>query len=198
MESTVHPDRKETVVTAMTPVASSTGLIITPPPIPQIAPTTDEKKQTATITTYSIYVSFRKFDPYVLIPVLSALSFLLLLLPALIMYQYQMLPRFSGSSLPAASVLFRHHSLLMRRLLHVIQQDITAHRHRDVHLAGLYELFLLDFIKFCHITHPGPHTDKSRRQPLGIPALFIGAFPVDGSNLEIQPAIWRTFFSMAR
>ena len=45
MESTVQPDRKLIVATGKSPVASSTGLTITPPPIPQIAPIVDAKKQ---------------------------------------------------------------------------------------------------------------------------------------------------------
>lgn len=38
MESTVHPDKKLTAATLSSESISSTGLIITPPPIPQIAP----------------------------------------------------------------------------------------------------------------------------------------------------------------
>ena len=46
MESTVHPERKDTDATSIIFAASSAGLIITPPPIPQIEPATDEKKHT--------------------------------------------------------------------------------------------------------------------------------------------------------
>ena len=65
MDRTVQPDRKDTVVTLITPVASSTGLMITPPPIPQIAPTTEEKKQTSMIIRYSIFYPpvYRKICP---------------------------------------------------------------------------------------------------------------------------------------
>ncbi len=38
MVSTVHPDRKLMVATSRTPTASNAGLMMTPPPIPQIAP----------------------------------------------------------------------------------------------------------------------------------------------------------------
>ena len=45
MDKTVHPERKLMVLTSIIWKASRTGLIITPPPIPQIAPITDAKKQ---------------------------------------------------------------------------------------------------------------------------------------------------------
>src|SRR5699024_892193 len=52
--STVHPDRKLILLTLMTPTASSTGLMITPPPIPQIEPAIEDRiltaKNTHTIT----------------------------------------------------------------------------------------------------------------------------------------------------
>lgn len=51
MESTVQPDRKLIVATGKSPVASSTGLMITPPPIPQTAPIVDAKKQIANTIT---------------------------------------------------------------------------------------------------------------------------------------------------
>ena len=44
IESTVQPDRKLMVLTSATRNKSRTGLIITPPPIPQIAPVTEDKK----------------------------------------------------------------------------------------------------------------------------------------------------------
>ena len=46
MDNTVQPDKKDIVVTDSQPNKSRTGLIITPPPIPQIAPTTDAPKDT--------------------------------------------------------------------------------------------------------------------------------------------------------
>ena len=46
MESTVQPDKKLMLATLSTPKASRIGLISTPPPIPQIAPTTDAPKLT--------------------------------------------------------------------------------------------------------------------------------------------------------
>ena len=47
MDSTVQPDRKETLATSIIPSASSTGLMITPPPIPQTLPIADAKKHTS-------------------------------------------------------------------------------------------------------------------------------------------------------
>lgn len=47
MASTVQPDRKLMLLTLMTPTASSTGLIMTPPPIPQIDPAIDDRILTA-------------------------------------------------------------------------------------------------------------------------------------------------------
>ena len=44
IESTVQPERKLITDTLSTPNASSTGLIITPPPIPHIAPTIEARK----------------------------------------------------------------------------------------------------------------------------------------------------------
>jgi hypothetical protein len=46
MASTVQPDRKLMVETLKTPNASSVGFMITPPPIPQIAPAMDAPKLT--------------------------------------------------------------------------------------------------------------------------------------------------------
>ena len=46
IDNTVHPDKKLMAVTSSTPKESSTGLIMTPPPIPQIAPTMDAPKHT--------------------------------------------------------------------------------------------------------------------------------------------------------
>ena len=45
IDSTVHPERKLMVDTPIMPKASRAGLIMTPPPIPQMAPTTEAKKQ---------------------------------------------------------------------------------------------------------------------------------------------------------
>ena len=39
MASTVQPDKKLLVATVARPVTSSSGLMITPPPMPQMAPT---------------------------------------------------------------------------------------------------------------------------------------------------------------
>ena len=54
MASTVHPERKLMLLTLMMPVASNTGLMMTPPPIPHIEPASEEriltKKNTNTIT----------------------------------------------------------------------------------------------------------------------------------------------------
>lgn len=57
MASTVQPDRKLMPDTLKTPVASNTGLIITPPPMPQIAPTIEDpmltrKNRTVTIMNF--------------------------------------------------------------------------------------------------------------------------------------------------
>ena len=46
MAMTVQPDRKVMVDTAITPVASSTGLMIMPPPMPQIVPMMQENNVT--------------------------------------------------------------------------------------------------------------------------------------------------------
>ncbi len=46
MESTVQPDKKLIVETLAQPNRSSTGFIITPPPIPHMAPATDAAKLT--------------------------------------------------------------------------------------------------------------------------------------------------------
>lgn len=49
MESTVQPDRNDTDAVSIIPDASSAGLIMTPPPIPQMEPAADEKKQISRI-----------------------------------------------------------------------------------------------------------------------------------------------------
>ena len=46
MDSTMQPDMKLMVLTEYRPKASSTGLMITPPPMPQMQPITDAKKLT--------------------------------------------------------------------------------------------------------------------------------------------------------
>ena len=46
MESTVQPERNWMDARSMVPAASSTGLRMTPPPMPQIAPTTQARKET--------------------------------------------------------------------------------------------------------------------------------------------------------
>lgn len=46
MDSTVQPDKKLMVVTDSSPNVSNTGLMTTPPPIPQIAPTMLARKLT--------------------------------------------------------------------------------------------------------------------------------------------------------
>gem|GEM_PF-5062239 len=46
MESTVQPERKLMLLTLITPAASSTGLMITPPPTPQIPPMTEADRLT--------------------------------------------------------------------------------------------------------------------------------------------------------
>lgn len=45
MENTVQPDRKLMVLTGRMPKASSTGLMITPPPNPAMAPKVEAMKQ---------------------------------------------------------------------------------------------------------------------------------------------------------
>ena len=47
IHSTVQPERKLMLLTLMIPIASSTGLMMTPPPIPHIEPTIDDKILTA-------------------------------------------------------------------------------------------------------------------------------------------------------
>lgn len=58
MDSTVHPDKKLTSETLITPVASRIVLINTPPPIPQIEPAMDAKKLTIKNTNIIISHSF--------------------------------------------------------------------------------------------------------------------------------------------
>ena len=45
MASTVHPDRKLTVATGIPEVASSTGLMMTPPPTPLMPPMVVARRQ---------------------------------------------------------------------------------------------------------------------------------------------------------
>ena len=47
MQSTVHPERKLMLLTLMIPVASRTGLMMTPPPIPQMEPAVQDRILTA-------------------------------------------------------------------------------------------------------------------------------------------------------
>ena len=47
MASTVMPDRKLAAFTPMSPSASMAGLMMTPPPMPQVGPRTQARKQTA-------------------------------------------------------------------------------------------------------------------------------------------------------
>ena len=51
MASTVQPDRNDADAASRMPGASRAGLMITPPPIPQIEPAADEKKQTSKMIT---------------------------------------------------------------------------------------------------------------------------------------------------
>ena len=55
MESTVSPERKLMALTLITPMASSTGLMITPPPMPQMPPTADAARQTRKINPNTIH-----------------------------------------------------------------------------------------------------------------------------------------------
>ena len=54
IERTMHPDMKLAVLTEKIPKASATGLMITPPPMPQMQPITDEKKLISAKKTYFI------------------------------------------------------------------------------------------------------------------------------------------------
>lgn len=54
MAMTVQPERKVTEATDMTPVASNTGLMIMPPPMPQTVPRTQAKKATRKQIKYTI------------------------------------------------------------------------------------------------------------------------------------------------
>lgn len=56
MDKTVHPDKKLMVATSIIPKASRTGLIITPPPMPQIAPMIEAKKQIRKKITNNIII----------------------------------------------------------------------------------------------------------------------------------------------
>ena len=58
MDRTVQPERKLMVETGNAPSASRTGLMTTPPPIPQIAPMIDEKKQTANTAMYTSVIPY--------------------------------------------------------------------------------------------------------------------------------------------
>lgn len=64
MDSTVHPERNDADAISIIPAASSTGFIITPPPIPQIEPATDEKKQTRKIIQIVIIINLSFFYKY--------------------------------------------------------------------------------------------------------------------------------------
>lgn len=55
--NTVNPDRKDTADTFRTDVASSTGLITTPPPILHIPPMVVAARQTANTKKVVIYLS---------------------------------------------------------------------------------------------------------------------------------------------
>ena len=56
IERTVQPDKKLMVATSIMPNASRTGFIITPPPIPQIAPMMEAKKQIRQKITNNIII----------------------------------------------------------------------------------------------------------------------------------------------
>lgn len=58
MDKTVQPERKLMVETGNAPSASRTGLMMTPPPMPQIAPMIDEKKQTANTAMYTSVIPY--------------------------------------------------------------------------------------------------------------------------------------------
>jgi len=60
MLKTVQPERKLAVATGTIDKLSNTGFIITPPPIPQIAPAVLDKKLTKK-TTNGIYSPFNQF-----------------------------------------------------------------------------------------------------------------------------------------
>ena len=80
MESTVHPDRKLMVETLASPNRSSTGLMITPPPMPQMAPATEASRLTA--KNRNCCMPKRPFSFYILrrfqsrSPPLEAMTFL--------------------------------------------------------------------------------------------------------------------------
>ena len=50
----MQPDKKLIAVTSKIPTESSTGFIITPPPIPHMAPITDAKKHTIKASKFII------------------------------------------------------------------------------------------------------------------------------------------------
>ena len=50
MHKTVNPERKLTVEADAKPIESNTGFIITPPPSPHIAPTTEARNPTRSNT----------------------------------------------------------------------------------------------------------------------------------------------------
>ena len=56
MDSTVQPDKKLMVATAARPSMSSTGLMMTPPPMPQMAPAMEAKKLTQRYKIDSIMI----------------------------------------------------------------------------------------------------------------------------------------------
>ena len=67
MDSTVHPERKLMAETLSRPNESSTGLMMTPPPIPQMAPITHAPKLTSKKITYIKFPSFPCFvGPFIL------------------------------------------------------------------------------------------------------------------------------------
>lgn len=60
MDNTVHPDKKLMALTEIRPKASNTGLMITPPPIPLIAPMVEAmkliKKKMAIVNLCPLYL----------------------------------------------------------------------------------------------------------------------------------------------
>ena len=57
IESTVHPEQKLIVETGRNPNKSTTGLMITPPPIPTTAPTVEASRHTKNKTNETIMPS---------------------------------------------------------------------------------------------------------------------------------------------
>ena len=60
MDKTDSPDRKLMLLTLITPKASSTGLMITPPPMPQIPPMVEAARQMAKMISPTGIPSLRK------------------------------------------------------------------------------------------------------------------------------------------